>query len=190
MLPADLPVAFDLDGRLSAGEHTVRRLSDLTGCFADEPARQRAAADGDPVVYAVTSVSFGEEEGDLQYGLGVLYPGRIGEEYFLTKGHLHAWRPAAETYLGFRGSGALLLQDEDGGNSRLVPFGAGQIVYVPGNTAHRTINTGTEPLVYLGVYPAKAGHDYGALAERNFHHIVLAGPDGPILRERDDNHAR
>jgi glucose-6-phosphate isomerase len=32
--------------------------------------------------------------------LGVLMPGKVGAEYFMTKGHIHAWRPAAEVYLG------------------------------------------------------------------------------------------
>ena len=30
------------------------------------------------------------------------------------------------------------------------------------------MNTGNVPLTYLGVYPAKAGHDYAAIAGRNF----------------------
>lgn len=176
--------AFGWDGSLAGGDVVERRLSDLAGTFADDDARRRAAAQDDRVVYTVTSAAYGSGEGDLGYGLGVLQPGRVGDEYHLTKGHLHAWRPAAEVYIGLQGRGGMLLQDEDGGNSRLVPLGAGEIVYVPGDTAHRTVNTGDEPLVYLGVYSARAGHDYGALAESNFRHVVLAGPDGPVLRER------
>jgi len=175
---------FGIAGSLADGDVVERRLSDLGGTFADDDALRDAAAADDRIVYTVTSAAGGDGEGDLGYGLGVLQPGRVGDEYHLTKGHLHAWRPAAEVYIGLRGSGAMLLQDEDGGGSRLVPFGAGEIVYVPGDTAHRTVNTGDEPLVYLGVYPARAGHDYGALAESNFRHVVLAGPDGPVLRER------
>lgn len=182
----DLVRTFALAGSLADGDVVERRLSDLTGTFADDDALRDAAAEDDRIVYTVTSAIRGDGEGDLGYGLGVLQPGRVGDEYHLTKGHLHAWRPAAEVYIGLRGSGAMLLQNEDGGHSRLVPFGAGEIVYVPGDTAHRTVNTGDEPLVYLGVYPARAGHDYGALAERNFRHVVLAGPDGPVLRERSE----
>jgi glucose-6-phosphate isomerase len=84
-------------------------------------------------------------------------PGKIGDEYFLTKGHLHAWRPAAEFYFGLSGEGVMLLEDEATGESRLVPLRPHHAVYVPGHTAHRTVNTGAVPLTYLGVYPARPG---------------------------------
>jgi len=78
----------------------------------------------------------------------------------------------------------MLLEDEGTGASRLEPLGAGQIVYVPGHTAHRTMNTGSEPLTYFGVYPANAGHDYGAIAERNFHKILVEENGQPTLKDR------
>ena len=175
----DLPLLdltqFDTDsGRIPGFPLSERRLSDLGGCFADPAAYAAALAAGDPVVYSVSTVEPGQGAGDLHYGLGLIQPGRVGAEYYLTRGHLHAWREAAEIYIGLRGVGAMLLEDEDGGASKFLPFGPGSAVYVPGYTAHRTINTGDEPLVYLGIYPARAGHDYGALATRNFRDVVVA----------------
>jgi glucose-6-phosphate isomerase len=58
------------------------------------------------------------------------------------------------------------------------------VVYVPGYTAHRTINTGAIPLVYLGVYPAQAGHDYGSIAHKNFDNVVLEIDGQPVLMDR------
>lgn len=177
--------AFDPEtGTVHGAEVQVRRLSDLRGAFADVTAYDRMLAEGDPVVYRVSSVTPAEGEGQLHYGIGTLMPGRIGDEYFLTKGHLHAWRPAAEFYFGLRGHGAMLLEDEDTGDSRLVELAPNGAVYVPGSTAHRTVNTGDEPLVYIGVYPARAGHDYGAIAERNFRQLVVATDSGPEMRDR------
>ncbi|MEZ4638826.1 MAG: glucose-6-phosphate isomerase family protein [Caldilineaceae bacterium] len=117
-------------------------------------------------------------EGALHYAIGNLLPGRAGQEYFMTKGHFHAWRAAAEYYIGLSGEGVMLLESEDGEESRLLPLTANAAVYVPGHIAHRTINTGDEPLVYLGIYPAQAGHDYGAIAERNFRHVVVRSTAG------------
>ena len=117
--------------------------------------------------------------------VGLIMPGKIGREYFMTKGHLHAWRPAAEFYFGLSGDGVMLLEDELTGESRLVPLRPHHAVYVPGHTAHRTINTGHAPLTYLGVYPAKAGHDYGAIAKRNFRCVVIERDGQPALIERD-----
>lgn len=186
ILPHHLSVSFDSDPASLAGvPFSERRLSQLRGCFADAPAFEAALAQDDPIIYKVASIAPAEGDGQLHYGLGVLSPGRIGREYYLTKGHLHSHRPAAEVYVGLKGEGAMLLEDENTGESRLVKLGAGNVVYVPGFTAHRTMNTGSEPLVYLGIYPANAGHDYGAIAEQNFRQVLVATANGPELIERE-----
>ncbi|MBX3738756.1 MAG: cupin domain-containing protein [Candidatus Didemnitutus sp.] len=173
-------------GRIAGRPLVERRLSDLRGSFADTAAYETALRAGNPLLYSVSSVEPGRGPGDLHYGLGLLQPGRIGDEYFLTKGHLHSWRPAAEVYVGLRGTGAMLLEDEHSGEAQLIELGAGQIVYVPGNTAHRTVNTGTEPLVYLGIYPAAAGHDYQSIAAKNFAHVVVTRAGRPTLVRRSE----
>jgi glucose-6-phosphate isomerase len=161
-----------------------RRLSDLRGCYRDPAAYEALLADGNPLVYSVSGVEPAAGAGDLHYGVGVIHPGVVGDEYFLTKGHLHTWRDAAEVYVGLAGEGAMLLEDEATGESRLLPLAARGVVYVPGHTAHRTVNTGDVPLVYIGIYPARAGHDYGALAEKNFRQVVVKRDGKPTLMER------
>jgi glucose-6-phosphate isomerase, archaeal len=180
-----LSTSFNLlTGQIEGRPSIKRRLSELRGAFADTASYETALRDSDPIVYMVSSIEPAEGDGQLHYGLGVLMPGRIGTEYYLTKGHLHAWRPAAEVYIGLSGEGAMLLEDEQTGESRLVPLRANSVVYVPGSTAHRTINTGDTPLVYIGVYPAVAGHDYGAIAERNFRKVLAAIDGQPTLIDR------
>jgi len=187
---ADLLAIFGLNpARIDGRPMSECRLSDLRDCFADKAACDAALAAGNPVLYGVSSVEPAHGDGQLHYGLGVLYPGKIGDEYYMTKGHLHAHRPAAEIYIGLSGEGAMLLEDEAAPDAdcKLVPLRANSVVYVPGCTAHRTINTGAEPLVYIGIYPANAGHDYAAIAKTNFAHIVVRGPDGrPALVKRED----
>ncbi len=163
---------------------TERRLSDLRGCFRDPIAYEAALTVGDPLLYAVTAVEPASGEGQLHYGLGILYPGRIGDEYYLTKGHYHSHRAAAEVYVGLKGEGMMLLEEEATGESRMVPLRANSVVYVPGHTAHRTVNTGPEPLVYLGVYPASAGHDYEAIATRNFRKVIIEKEGQPAMEDR------
>jgi glucose-6-phosphate isomerase len=111
-------------------------------------------------------------------------PGKIGDEYFMTKGHLHSWRPAAEFYFGLTGAGVMLLEDETTGESQMVPLRPNGAVYVPGHTAHRTINVGQTPLTYLGVFPAKAGHDYSTIAKKNFRCVVVEHAGQPKMIER------
>jgi len=173
------------EGTIDDKPRIERRLADLRGCFRDTQAYERALARGNPLVYSVASVEAAHGEGDLHYGIGVIQPGAIGDEYFLTKGHMHTWRDAAELYIGLAGEGAMLLEDETGGGSRMVRLQANAVVYVPGNTAHRTVNTGDEPLVYLGVYPARAGHDYGVIAQRNFRSVIVKRDGQPSMLPRD-----
>lgn len=178
-------IIFDLnDSDIDDAERVERRLSDLKGFFADEQAYDAAVGKDDPVIYNVQSVTPANGEGDLHYGLGTLMQGKIGNEYYLTKGHLHSWREAAEVYIGLEGKGLMLLEDEKTGESKTFPLEKNSIVYVPGYVAHRTVNTGDKPLKYLGIYPAAAGHDYGAIAERNFHSIIAELNGKPVMTDR------
>jgi len=176
---------LDIDAGTIRGENLQeRRLSDLKGCFADEAAFHELLQSGDPLLYTVDSVTPADGPGDLHYGIGTLFPGCVGDEYFMTKGHLHSWREAAEIYIGLSGEGGMLLEDEASGETRFVPLKKNSVVYVPGRTAHRTMNTGSEKLVYLGIYPSQAGHDYGAIAENNFKCVVTRTSEGPKVSER------
>lgn len=187
MLSPDILLSsFNLDAATIAGRPRLERhLADLRGCFADDAAFEAAHARGNPLVYTVASVDPANGDGDLHYGLGMIMPGRVGDEYWLTKGHLHTWREAAEFYIGLRGEGAMLLEDERTGESRLLPLRPHTVLYVPGYTAHRTVNTGCEPLLYIGVYPARAGHDYAAIAARNFRQVVVERDGKPVMFPRE-----
>lgn len=179
---------FDPLNATIPGSPTVEcRLSGLHGVFADTHAYENALhQQGDSLVYTVTSVMPADGDGQLHYGIGKIMPGRIGQEYYLTRGHFHAWRVAAEVYIGVSGAGLMLLEDETGQTTRSFDLIPNSVVYVPGHTAHRTINTGDEPLIYIGIYPAQAGHDYGALAERNFNKVVIARGDSPVIIDRGE----
>ncbi len=161
-----------------------RHLSELRGCFFDTSAYHAALEAGDPIVYTVSTVQSAHGSGDLHFGIGRIMPGRIGVEYYMTKGHLHACREAAEIYIGIAGEGMMLLEDELSAESQVVPLRPEQTVYVPGHTAHRTINTGSVPLVYLGIYPARAGHDYAPIAERNFRKVLIERDARAVLLDR------
>jgi glucose-6-phosphate isomerase len=179
-------IAMDLQqGRLNCEAPVHRYLSDLQGFFFDSAAYEAALAREDALVYQTSAVTSPSGPGDLHIGLGTLFPGRIGDEYFFTKGHLHERREAAEIYIGLEGTGVMLLEDEATGDSQMLPLEPHRMVYVPGHTAHRTCNIGDWPLKYLGIYPADAGHDYGAIARRNFHKRMVAHPDGPRMVDRN-----
>jgi len=144
-----------------------RRLRDLAGLYADTPAL--AALDQEQIVYRVemhAAVAEGTP-GGLFFGSSFLEPGRVGDEYFMTKGHFHANRDAAEYYWGVQGTGGLIIMDEAGHCWAEQVF-SGSLHYIPGRVAHRLANTGNTTLVVGACWPADAGHDYAAIVERGF----------------------
>jgi glucose-6-phosphate isomerase, archaeal len=186
----DLPtLSFDFDPATAVirdVEGNNRWLSQLDDCFADEAAYQAMLSRGDQVVYGLTSIDMASGEGQLHYGLGILRPGKVGDEYFMTRGHLHAWRPAAEVYICLQGLGMMLLEHETESTTKALPFPAHSVIYVPGYTAHRTINIGDQPLVYWGILSSEAGHDYETIRQRNFSQVVIELDGKPSVLPRKD----
>ncbi|SDJ05100.1 glucose-6-phosphate isomerase family protein [Nonomuraea jiangxiensis] len=140
------------------GPLLTRRLSDLEGLFADEPARKRAADGDDPVVYTVAASPVPEVARELPQSVTTILPGAVGGEFHMTKGHQHP-DPQGEIYLGLAGRGGLLLHD--GTRTEWIEMEPGVIGYIPPGWAHRSVNIGDEPYRFLAVYPGSAGHDYG-----------------------------
>jgi glucose-6-phosphate isomerase len=79
--------------------HIQRYLSKLTGMFYDREAAQRHLGEhGDVLLYEVYEKKIPEADGELQFCSSITYPGKVGDEYFMTKGHFHARRDTAEVY--------------------------------------------------------------------------------------------
>jgi glucose-6-phosphate isomerase len=156
-------------GTLQPVERVVRRhLSDMRDMYADTEAVKRIlAGEGDRLIYEFYAADLPEEEGQVLYGATVVYPGRVGDEFHMTKGHFHKKRDRAEVYLGLAGEGYLVLQADDG-TVRGVAMQPGTVAYVPPLWAHRTANIGDTPFIFFAVWPGDAGHDYGTIEQTGF----------------------
>ena len=88
-------------------------------------------------------------------------------QFFMTKGHYHTVVQTGKVYLCLRGQGLMLMKLGDG-CCCWEPFSPGQLVYVPPYWAHRSVNTGDEPLISLCLYPGDAGHNYGDIQTDGF----------------------
>ena len=142
-----------------------KRFADLKGIYQDEAAFARTLAErGQELSYEVYEHRpVGESAGDLIFGTSILYPGKIGEEYALTRGHIHARSDRPEVYLCQAGEGVMLMESPDG-QSRSAPMSPQAIVYVPPYWIHRSVNVGRGPLVTVFCYPADSGQDYGIIS--------------------------
>lgn len=145
---------------------SIRHLKHLKGIFEDVDAFQ--ALDPETIVYEVQMHCEEDgKEGGLLFGTSFIYPGKVGNEYFMTKGHFHAIRNRAEYYWGIQGEGALVLMDEQG-EAKVEQVTPGSLHYIPGNIAHRLVNTGDQRLVVGACWPSDAGHDYGTIEKSGF----------------------
>ncbi len=133
---------------------------DLDGLYADRDAfaamrRQWA----DRPVYNVAEFRPNEAPGDLIFGVTRMAPGKVGDEFFLTRGHIHRNANRPEVYYGQKGHGVMLLESPEGA-VRAVPIGPMTACYVPPFWIHRSVNVGADDLLMLFCYPADAGQDY------------------------------
>jgi glucose-6-phosphate isomerase len=163
--------------------HIERYLSKLTKMFYDSAAAEKyLQKKGDVLLYEVYEKEIPQRDGDIQFCSSITHSGKIGEEYFMTKGHFHARRDTAEIYYCLRGHGYMLMETE-GGDCEIGELFPGKTVYVPAFFAHRSINIGNEPLISLAVYPGDAGHDYGSIETSGFKHVVVERKGSPEVIE-------
>jgi glucose-6-phosphate isomerase, archaeal len=182
MTPNSFGVAFDPRTGLSPGRGSIqRRLSQMKGMYADAAAYERLLAQGDPLVYEFYDMHRPESAGEIAFGTTITYPGKVGGEYFMTKGHFHKILETGEVYYCLRGQGFMLMENPEGAwEAREMRQGAA--VYVPPRYAHRSINvSGTEPLVSFFAFRGDAGHDYGTIETRGFRKLVVEQGGQPAI---------
>jgi glucose-6-phosphate isomerase len=155
-----------------------RKLSHMRGMFVDDVAAAKILAEeGDRLIYDVHVTDLPEAKGQILHCTTIIYPGCIGSEYHMTKGHFHARREQGEVYLGLAGKGYLVLQSELG-EFRAVLMTPGIAAYVPPYWAHRTVNVGTQPFVFFAAWAGEAGHDYGSIERMGFPKLLVRGASG------------
>jgi glucose-6-phosphate isomerase, archaeal len=165
MLPFPLDLTPTAFRAFPGARANLRRLSDISDVFMDTAAVQRSLAEN-PLIYEFFDLRDALQGSRLSFGLTVLQPGAIGGEYFMTRGHFHALaQDGDELYLGISGQGLLQLQSRACAGQTL-ELGAGRMLYTPLAWAHRTINTGSEPLVFFSIWPSSTAYDYEEITRR------------------------
>ena len=175
-------VDFDPISGLSKSRSSIRRkLSNMKGMFYDKAAYDAALSKGDPLVYEFYEMGVPHTSGNVAYGTTITYPGKIGDEYHMTKGHFHTVLDTAEVYFCLGGHGLMLMENPEG-DVEVQEFRKGQVVYVPGRYAHRNINISVDrPLIAFFACPAHSGHDYGTIETKGFRKLVVERNGKPTL---------
>jgi len=123
--------------------------------FPADPAAEAA----DPLIYEVFEWPGYGLATDLMVTVTAIHPGAVGGVAHHTKGHFHRDPDGAELVVGLAGEGVLEMVDRSG-HRRAEPLTPGVHVTVAPGWAHRVLNPGAVPLLYLSVSSAHIGHDY------------------------------
>lgn len=172
-------------GKLSGNIiESEKHISELKNVFKDETARSQMPPD--TMAYKVQMHKAEEEgkEGGLFFGTSFVYPGLVGNEYFMTRGHFHSKIDTAEYYWCVEGEGVLLLMDEER-KCYTEKMTQGSLHYIKGRIAHRIINTGNKILAVGACWPSDAGHDYNSIEKEGFPVRVLCIDGEPTLMKEE-----
>lgn len=179
------PFTYKVDtkkGQISNPDtHIIRKLSSMKGQYMDESEYEKMLKQDDNVLYEVYEKLPSESEGELIQGMSILHPGKVGAEYFMTKGHFHSILNTAEFYYCVNGHGYMMMENPEGelATEELMP---NTVLYVPGRWAHRSINTGkNEDLITIFAYPANAGHDYATIETKGFRKLLIEEEGSPKI---------
>ena len=174
-LPDAIPTTYD--------NHIQRKLSSLRGQFLDEEAFRKQLETEDLMIYEVYEITRPEKYGELLQGISIVHPGKIGAEFFMTKGHFHTILETAEIYYVLKGEGFMVMETPEG-EAHVAALTPGVVLYVPPRWAHRSVCTSRQSdLVTFFVYPADAGHDYGTIEQQGFRKLVMDSEQGIQITE-------
>jgi len=181
----DIPFTFgvnSLDATLDRYDnHITRTLSSMKGQYFDIGTFAAMLVEDDRLLYEVYETKRPEIAGELLNGLSIVHPGKVGDEYFMTKGHFHTVMETAEVYYCLKGQGYMVMETPEGDWS-VEELRPDRVLYVPPRWAHRSVNTGTnEDLVTFFVYPGHAGHDYGTIEQQGFRKLVVEENGRPTV---------
>jgi glucose-6-phosphate isomerase len=179
-LPFYFPVTPEGFQATANMKHVQRRLSEMQDYFSDREAIKSILERSNPLIYEYWEMEYSGTGSGISFGMTRIQPGQIGNEYYLTKGHFHADGLGDEMHHTLDGQGRALLMDREEKTTSMEML-PGRMCYYPGNLAHRTINTGLEPLVFVGIWPPKIVHDYEIIKRSGFPKLIISRQSKPEL---------
>ena len=180
----DTPFTFELRGPgfvpSRYDNHIRRTLTSMRGQYADAAAYEAMLAERDALLYEVYELARPHKAGEVLHGISIVHPGRVGDEYFMTKGHFHTVLDTAEIYHCLSGQGAMVMETPEG-EWAVEALSPGRVLYVPPCWAHRSVNTGDEDLITFFAYPGHAGHGYGTIEQYGFRKLIVERDGRPEI---------
>ena len=153
--------------------HITRNLSKMAGQYLDQAAYNKKISEEDSLLYEVYELKRPEVAGEILHGISIVHPGKVGDEFYMTKGHYHTVLDTAEIYYTLKGEGYMVMETPEG-DWAVEKLSPGSVLYVPPRWAHRSVNVGSEEdLVMFFAYPGNAGHNYATIETQGFRKLIL-----------------
>jgi glucose-6-phosphate isomerase len=172
----NFPTSVQLDAHNGTFEPCLeldqRKVSDLSKMFNDKAAVEDNIQKGDHLVYEIRYHPFFTNNSDMALGTTVIFPGKVGNEYHMTKGHFHEREDQPEVYHCVQGEGVLQMMTREGEYVSAL-WKQDTITHIPPQYAHRVVNTGKIPLIFVAVFHVAAGHEYDLIEKRGFRYMVV-----------------
>jgi glucose-6-phosphate isomerase, archaeal len=137
-----------------------RKLKDIQKWYQDNEAIKQELKKGNKTIYE----TFTDKFPPINLTLTVIYPGTIGKEFHMTKGHIHR-KKTPEFYILLEGKGKLLIQKE---SPKVIDLKKGEIALIPKGYAHRLVNNGNKKLKVLTIYDQASRPDYKINFKKRF----------------------
>ena len=152
---SDYPVSLQfslLSGSFENSSPVIeRRLTQMGMMFYDQEAVASLLEKEDRLIYDMTHYYFETSNSDMSLAVSRIQPGKIGNEYNMTKGHFHERSDQPEIYFCLEGNGFLLLETEEG-EFKAESWSPGTITHIPPQWAHRVVNIGKNVLFYMSTF--------------------------------------
>ena len=177
------PVQIGLNDFSLKGEPVIRQqrtIKDIASIFLNQESVQSISAETPAYTVQAWYPVEDNTPAGLFFGTSTVMPGKVGREYFMTKGHFHARSDRAEFYWGVKGKGMLILMDRNR-NTWAEEIFPGSLHYIAGETAHRLANTADDDLVVGACWPSDAGYDYEEIARNGFSARLMEVNGKPLL---------
>ena len=153
--------------------HITRNLSKMAGQYLDQAAYNKKLSEEDSLLYEVYELKRPEVAGEILHGISIVHPGKVGDEFYMTKGHYHTVLDTAEIYYTLKGEGYMVMETPEG-DWAVEKLSPGSVLYVPPRWAHRSVNVGSEEdLVMFFAYTGDAGHNYATIETQGFRKLIL-----------------
>ena len=133
----------------------VKRMPDFVGVYGGK----------DETKHSLSDLERSFASCDQVHGITWIAPGRIGDEFCMTRGHILSKPDRSETYAGISETG-VLQPESPTGDIRILDMVPGIVACVPPHWIHRSVIAGDRPLAMSFCFPADAYRTTESLSAR------------------------